>query len=1211
VTESQPDTAPELLLICGMHRSGTSLVTNCFQLFGYSLGQTLMEPNEDNPKGFFEDLDVVRLNDELLNENGSSWDAPVFLERQSLSWPSYHMEAALEIIEGKLERFPKLAIKDPRTCLTLPFWREVAKTLGVPLRLCLVYRNPLDIAASIERRNGLPMAEALALIQLYWSELLKQTAPTDVVIDYGAFIADPELVLDAMGDWLEVTPDSTLLPLFLEQFIDPKLQHHAHDWTDLAEHDALPEGLLTAAELLKKRAQGGSISKKIWHSAGLTDPAATRTLLLHQLADRIRKLDALTHRAERLELERAQQRFEMEDIARQKSERESHIELLETRVSETETALLASQAFAEDRASELAQAQRDFTLAEQARLDVEATNIALARLGDEQRIAIETQQEALTNQQLELDSRQQVIDTERQNNLKLIAENQALSTEVAKIPGLEDNIRGLEGHLADFDRIHRDTLNSVSYRLGRALTYPVRKPIVSLVLPSLRDRPRATKFLSFFRLALSHPWQLLRLLSPRRVVNFFKLLFKRPDLTDQVLGNYEHLLQNRPAESKVSVEPFTDEALELVVEDPGCAFPEVESPVLSILIPVYNQLHYTLACLRSIADHPPSVAFEVVVADDCSTDATAAVLARVPGLILVHHDHNLGFLRSCNKALDSCRGEFVFLLNNDTVLTEGSLDALLQTFEAYPKAGIVGARLQYPNGKLQEAGGIVWRDASAWNFGRLQDPTEPAFNYVKPCDYVSGAALMIRRALFLSLGKFDERYAPAYYEDTDLCFGVREAGYEVLLQPRATIIHFEGISHGTDETAGMKQHQVTNRETFATKWQTVLEREHVPNGEQVFLARDRSFNKTTVLIIDHYVPHFDKDAGSRSTFQYIKLLVEAGCNVKFLGDNFYRHEPYTTVLEQMGVEVLVGETMNRSWKQWLKETAATIDVIYLHRPHIASNYIDVINTLKPKPRTLYFGHDLHHLRLEREFALTGDKKVKADAARWHQKEYALFDKVDVVYYPSSVEVDAVKAERPDLAVRVLPLNVFQEPSSGNSSFDTRTGIVFVGGFNHPPNADGLRWFCHEVLPLIMRELPDLVLHIVGSNMPDDILELADEHVIVHGFISDDELVILYSGVRVSVVPLRFGAGVKGKVLEALHAGVPVVTTSVGAEGIPESETLLTIADEAETMASALTALYTNVDRLEALAHAGQRMIANEFSTGAVLAHIREDFLIKP
>jgi len=802
VTESQSDKAPELLLICGMHRSGTSLVTNCFQLFGYSLGQTLMEPNEDNPKGFFEDLDVVRLNDELLNDNGSSWDAPVFLERQPLSWPSYHMEAALEIIEGKLERFPKLAIKDPRTCLTLPFWREVAKTLGVPLRLCLVYRNPLDIAASIERRNGLPMAEALALIQLYWSELLKQTAPTDVVIDYGAFIADPELVLGAMGDWLEVTPDSTLLPLFLEQFIDPKLQHHAHDWTDLAKHDALPEGLLTAAELLKKRARGESTSRKAWHSAGLTDPAATRTLLLHQLADRIQKLDALTHRAERLELERAQQRFEMEDIARQKSERESHIELLETRVSETETALLASQAFADDRVEELAKTQADFESLNAQKRAVEALN---------------------ENQLIELDARHALI-------VQLQRENEDLSKEAAKIPGLEESIRGLEGHLADFDRIHRDTLNSVSYRLGRALTYPVRKPIVSLVLPSLRDRPRATKFLSFFRLALSHPWQLLRLFSPRRVVNFFRLIFQRPDLTDQVVSNYEHLLQSTPGESKVSVEPLTDEALEIVVEDPGCAFPEVESPVLSILVPVYNQLHYTLACLRSIADHPPSVDFEVVVADDCSTDATAAVLAKVPGLILVRHDHNLGFLRSCNKALDSCRGEFVFLLNNDTVLTEGSLDALLQTFEAYPKAGIVGARLQYPNGKLQEAGGIVWRDASAWNFGRLQDPTEPAFNYVKPCDYVSGAALMIRRALFLSLGKFDERYAPAYYEDTDLCFGVREAGYEVLLQPRATIIHFEGISHGTDETAGMKQHQVTNRETFATKWQTVLEREHVPNG---------------------------------------------------------------------------------------------------------------------------------------------------------------------------------------------------------------------------------------------------------------------------------------------------------------------------------------------------------------------------------------------
>ena len=1192
-----------------MHRSGTSLVTNCFQLFGYELGQTLMEPNEDNPKGFFEDLDVVRINDELLTENGSSWDAPLFLEHKSLSWPQYQMDAALEIIEGKLDRFPRLAIKDPRTCLLLPFWREVAERLGVSLKLCLVYRHPLDIAASIERRNGLPQREALALIQLYWSELLRQTSPEDFVIDYGLFIADPEHTLNRMGAWLNKEADPKALPLFLEQFIDPSMQHHAHTWSDLTKVSDVPEGLLDIAELLQTRGGGASVTAKAWQAAGQHDAAASRALLLHQLSDRIQKLEALSNEAERLELESAHRRFEAEDIARQKAERESHIGLLEKRIAETETALLASQAFAEDRSEALAKTQADFAWVESAKREAEELNHTLS---------------------IELEDRQQIIDTERQNNAllqgfnaelqettqslsqevaDLSVEVAGLSKEAAKIPGLEDNIRGLEGHLADFDRIHRDTLNSVSYRLGRALTYPVRKPVVSLLMPLLWDRPRATKFVLFFRLALSHPLKMIKLFSLRRLMNFFRLLFKRPDLTDQVIGNYEDLLKGTDATPPVKVEPLTNKKLEAVIEDPGCAFPEVDQPTLSILIPVYNQLHYTLACLRSIADHPPSVPFEVVVADDCSTDSTDAVLANVHGLVVVRHEQNLGFLRSCNHALDPCRGDYVFLLNNDTVVTKGALDTLLHTFETHPKAGVVGARLQYPNGKLQEAGGIVWRDASAWNYGRLQDPAEPAFNYLKPCDYVSGAALMIRRELFLALGKFDERYVPAYYEDTDLCFGVREAGYEVLLQPHATVIHFEGISHGTDETEGIKQHQVTNRETFFQKWKTVLERDHVPNGEQVFLARDRSFSKTTILFIDHYVPHFDKDAGSRSTFQYVQLLVDAGCNVKFLGDNFYRHEPYTTVLEKMGVEVLVGETLNRGWKQWLKDHAASIDVVYLHRPHIASKYIDAINALPSKPRTLYFGHDLHYLRLMREFAVTGKSSTQAEADKWRDKEFALFDKVDRVYYPSQVEVDDVNGERPGLDARVLPLNVYGAPVTPSERFTERQGLLFVGGFNHPPNADGLRWFCQEVLPLAMAKAPDLVLHIVGSNMPEDILALADDHVVVHGFVDDGTLTSLYQQVRLSVVPLRFGAGVKGKVLEALHAGVPVVTTGVGAEGIPDAASTLTIEDDAHSMAEAIVALYQDTDKLEALSGQGQAMMATHFVADAVLDLIRDDFLI--
>ena len=637
------------------------------------------------------------------------------------------------------------------------------------------------------------------------------------------------------------------------------------------------------------------------------------------------------------------------------------------------------------------------------------------------------------------------------------------------------------------------------------------------------------------------------------------------------------------------------------------SFPRYENPLVSVLIPVYNQIDYTLKCLVSIKQHPPGVAIEIVVADDCSTDATSDVLARIDGITVVSHQENLGFLRSCNRAVDSCRGEFIFLLNNDTTVHSGWLDKLVETFSVHPDAGLVGSKLVYPDGTLQEAGGIVWKDASGWNYGRNGDPDAPEFNYFKEVDYVSGAAIMFPRQLFLALGKFDENLAPAYYEDTDFAFSVRANGKKVYFQPASVITHFEGKSHGTDENSGIKQNQLINQGKFRKKWAEVLDEQHFDNAQQLIQARERSFGKTTVLVIDHYVPHFDKDAGSRSTYQYLQLLVQSGFNVKFLGDNFFKHEPYTSVLQDMGIEVLHGTYYGRNWEKWLRGHAGYVDVVYMMRPHIAGRYVDVVNTLKPRPRTIYFGHDLHYLRLQRQFELHPDKNLAADMVYWERKEYALFEKFDQIYYPSQIEVDEILARNPNLPVKAIPLYAFDQFEDEPPEFSSREGLIFVGGFNHPPNSDGLVWFVNEVFPAVLESLPDLQLYIVGSNMPDEIKRLESSNIKVEGFLSDEALGELYRRIRMSVVPLRFGAGIKGKVLDAMQKGIPVATTSIGAEGIPNAGTSLLVEDVSADFANRIVESYGDLEMLERHSIAGLDTIAKHFSTDAVLKVIAEDF----
>ena len=641
---------------------------------------------------------------------------------------------------------------------------------------------------------------------------------------------------------------------------------------------------------------------------------------------------------------------------------------------------------------------------------------------------------------------------------------------------------------------------------------------------------------------------------------------------------------------------------------PRLHVPSAAHPDVSIVIPVYNQFAYTYACLKSIAKNSGDVSYEVIIADDCSTDLTQDIQKAISGIRVVRNKENLRFLLNCNHAAKKAKGKYILFLNNDTQVMQNWLQPLITLIERDEKIGMVGSKLIYPDGRLQEAGGILWKDGSAWNYGHLDDPTKPEYNYVKETDYISGAAIMIRADLWKKLGGFDEHFAPAYYEDTDLAFAVRKEGYKVLFQPLSVVIHFEGVSNGTDTGSGLKAYQVENQKKFYEKWKETLEKDHYPNGQNVFRAKDRGQFRKQLLVVDHYVPHYDKDAGGRCTYMYLKLFVKMGFKVTFIGDNFFPHEPYTTELEQMGIEVLYGNYYYANWQSWLKENGKAFDYIYLQRPHISIKYIDLVKAYSDA-KVIYFAHDLHHIREKREYEITGDEKLLKSAEEWKKIEYKLFGAADVGHVVGSYEQGIMQAAFPDKPIRNIPLYLYESlPENIEKNFSKRHDLLYVGGFNHHPNEDAVLWFAKEVYPKILTKYPDMVWHLVGGHLTKEIEDLANEHIIIHGFVSDEELERMYRTCRMAVVPLRYGAGVKGKVIEASYYQIPLVTTPIGAEGISMEEESMVVETDPDKMAKVICDLYGDQKRLKTLSDNCEKLIRNHYMLDEAERIIRLDFV---
>jgi GT2 family glycosyltransferase/glycosyltransferase involved in cell wall biosynthesis/tetratricopeptide (TPR) repeat protein len=635
----------------------------------------------------------------------------------------------------------------------------------------------------------------------------------------------------------------------------------------------------------------------------------------------------------------------------------------------------------------------------------------------------------------------------------------------------------------------------------------------------------------------------------------------------------------------------------------------------SVLIAVLDKLELTRRCLELLfAERSPRL-HEVIVVDNGSTDGTAEYLAELaaaePLLTVLSPGENTGFVGGNNLAAAQATGDCLVFLNNDTEPQSGWLDALVETVERDPSVGAVGAKLVYPDGKLQEAGGIVFADASGWNYGRGDDPDDPRYRFVREVDYCSGAALLVRADLFRELGCFDERYAPAYYEDTDLCFGVRARGLRVLYQPAAVVVHHEGATAGTDLAGGFKAYQVANKEKFAAKWADTLVDQAQPSAAVVRRASDRA-SGPRVLVVDPIMPAYDTASGSRRLHELLKLLAADGNAVTFLARNGKDGDRYAPELERLGIEVYAGDpdrlraigmesdARHVDLSRLLAETGYELAIVDFW--YVAEQYLPLIRRFSPRTRIVADTVDVHFVRARREAELTQDEEQREKLEDERTRELAVYAEADALITVTADDRDAVLAELPDATVYVVP-NVHDVTLEGPGYAD-RDGLLFVGNFGHPPNVDAAEFLCREVLPIVRRSLPDVGVTLVGAKPTAEVEALAGDGVVVTGWVPETAPYV--DAHRISVAPLRYGAGMKGKIGEALAAGLPVVTTPIGAEGMvePGEQPALEIAGDAEGFAAAVVRVYQDPARWQELAERGRAHVERHYSPRAVAKNVR-------
>lgn len=578
-------------------------------------------------------------------------------------------------------------------------------------------------------------------------------------------------------------------------------------------------------------------------------------------------------------------------------------------------------------------------------------------------------------------------------------------------------------------------------------------------------------------------------------------------------------------------------------------FSKSSKPLVSIVINTSGNGLYTYNCLRSVLKNTTTVAYEIIVLNHNNTDFSyQKFVDNAVTQITDLKEDNVTKLQ--NLASEIANGDFLCFLNSEVIPNEKWLENLLAVFNYDQESGVVAPKLIYPYGLLKAAGSVINEVGKQTNIGEFQEVDQFEYNFIKEIDYCNSAGLLVKKADFIGTGKFNPDIKNADYVFADFCYRLKsQLDKKIYYQPLSSYVDFRLNKEVADPTF------------FVDIWRDTLAKPK---------AKDK---KESILIIDAVIPKPDQDSGSRRIFEIVKLFQALNLNTYFLAHKGLREEPYYSSLVNIGARVICQKHIKEKMVKKLPSILPFIDFVWISRLDINSIYGPVIKSIKSVP-WLNDTVDLHFIRIRRELELAGMdlSKIEEKINPIRTLELKLAKLADYTITVTEVEREVLMEKGIDKVVVIPNIHEDQISDSKNLKFDQRKNIIFIGSYKHEPNIDAALWLANEIMPEVWKTDPTIKLILLGSNPSTEVVALKSDRIEVPGFIHDVSPFFLQA--RVFVAPLRFGAGMKGKIGQSLEFGLPIVSTYIGIEGMDlENEKDVLVAENTNEFAEHILRLY--------------------------------------